>query len=48
MLNWMATITCDQIILSAICCCAVGEMMIHLLPDAVAGPGGWLVDTGDN
>ena len=41
-----ATLSFDQIALAAMACIAVREAMIVLLPDQIAGPGGWLVDTG--
>lgn len=41
------SITFDQIALSAMACIAFREVMIMFLPDAVAGPGGWLVNTHD-
>lgn len=42
---WISTISADQIMLSLLACYVIREGMIILLPDAVAGPGGWLVDT---
>lgn len=39
-------VTFDQIVLAAMACIALREGMIMLLPDRIAGPGGWLVDTG--
>ena len=39
-------LTFDQIALAAMACIAIREAMIMLLPDEIAGPGGWLVDTG--
>ncbi len=39
-------ITFDQIILAAMACVAIREVMIMCLPNSVAGPGGWLVNTG--
>ena len=41
------TITFDQIALAAMACIAAREAMIMFLPDQIAGPGGWLVDTGE-
>ncbi len=38
-------ITFDQIILAAMACVAIREVMIMALPNSVAGPGGWLVNT---
>lgn len=40
------TLSFDQIALAAMTCIAIREAMIMFLPDEVAGPGGWLVDTG--
>jgi len=41
------TITFDQIALATMSCIALRELMIIFLPDTVAGPGGWLVDTAE-
>jgi len=41
------TITFDQIVLAGMACIAFREAMIICLPNEVAGPGGWLVDTGE-
>jgi hypothetical protein len=41
-------ITFDQIILAAMACVAIREVMIMALPNSVAGPGGWLVNTGQS
>ncbi|MFT6451332.1 MAG: hypothetical protein ACJA06_000814 [Halocynthiibacter sp.] len=40
-----STITFDQIALAVMSCIAIREAMIAFLPNTVAGPGGWLVDT---
>lgn len=40
-------ITFDQIALAAMACIALREAMIMLLPDDIAGPGGWLINTGE-
>ncbi len=39
------TITFDQIALATMACIALREVMILTLPDTIAGPGGWLVNT---
>ncbi len=39
-------LSADQVILAAMACIGLREMMIMLLPDSIAGPGGWLVNTG--
>ena len=41
------TLTVDQVILATMAVLALREAMVLLLPDRVAGPGGWLVDTGE-
>lgn len=41
----LTTITFDQLALSFMTVIAVREAMIMFLPDRVAGPGGWLVNT---
>jgi len=38
-------ITFDQVALAAMACIGLREAMIIMLPDTIAGPGGWLVDT---
>jgi len=46
-MEWLTTVTFDQIALSLLTLAVVREAMIQFLPDDVAGPGGWLVDTGE-
>ncbi len=41
----LSSISADQIMLSFLAIFALREGMIAFLPDGVAGPGGWLVDT---
>jgi len=38
-------VTFDQIVLAAMSCIALRELMVILLPDSIAGPGGSLVNT---
>ena len=40
-------ITFDQIALATMSCIAIREIMIIALPDTIAGPGGWLVNTAE-
>lgn len=47
-MDWLATVTFDQVVLSLLSLVLIREALIQFLPDNVAGPGGWLVDTGDN
>lgn len=42
-----SALTIDQVILATLACFGLREAMILCLPDAIAGPGGWLVDTGE-
>lgn len=42
----LLTFSFDGILTSAIVCLVLREVMIFTLPDDVAGPGGWLIDTG--
>jgi hypothetical protein len=39
-------ISFDEIVASLLICLLVRETLILVLPDRIAGPGGWLVDTG--
>lgn len=38
-------ITFDQLALAIMTVIAIREAMITLLPNRIAGPGGWLIDT---
>ncbi|MEM9710224.1 MAG: hypothetical protein AAF871_15720 [Pseudomonadota bacterium] len=40
------TLSFDAVLTSGIVCLVLREVMIFALPDEIAGPGGWLVDTG--
>lgn len=46
-MDFISPITFDQIVLSILTLGIVREMMILMLPDHIAGPGGVLVDTSD-
>lgn len=46
-MEFLNSITFDQIALSLMTLGLLREAMIITLPNAVAGPGGWLVDTGE-
>lgn len=45
-MNFLAQISFDEIVGSLLVCLVMRELMILALPDHVAGPGGWLIDTG--
>ncbi|MEO1239988.1 MAG: hypothetical protein AAFW64_10180 [Pseudomonadota bacterium] len=40
------TLSFDGIVTSAIVCLVLREVMIFALPDEIAGPGGWFINTG--
>ncbi len=42
----LLTLSFDAVLTSAIVCLVLREVMIFALPDDVAGPGGWFIDTG--
>lgn len=42
----LAHISFDEIVGSFLACLILREIMILALPDRIAGPGGWLIDTG--
>ena len=39
-------VSADSVVASLATCLLLREAMILWLPDRIAGPGGWLVDTG--
>lgn len=41
------TITPDQVALAFLSCVFIRIVMVQFLPDHIAGPGGWLIDTGE-
>jgi len=41
-------VTFDQIAYSALAVLMIREGMIAFLPDTIAGPGGWLVNTSQD
>ena len=45
-MDWITTITFDQIGMSFLSIFMIREAMVFSLPDDIAGPGGWLIDTG--
>lgn len=38
----------DALVFSALACLALRQAMVIFLPDRIAGPGGWLIDTGSD
>ncbi len=45
-MDLFTTISFDQIGMAFLTVFVIREAMIYALPDDIAGPGGWLVDTG--
>lgn len=45
-MDWLVTISFDQIGLSFLTVFAIREILVLALPDDIAGPDGWLIDTG--
>jgi len=45
-MSFLFQISFDEIVGSFLVCLIVRETMIAALPDSIAGPGGWLIDTG--
>ncbi len=44
-MDWLAQITVGEVIMTFLACCLIHEALVFLLPDAIAGPGGWLINT---
>lgn len=45
-MDWVSTISFDQIGLSFLAVFAVRETLVFILPDNIAGPDGWFINTG--
>lgn len=45
-MDFVFTITFDSVVMSALACLALREVFLFTLPDSIAGPGGWLIDSG--
>lgn len=44
-MEWLFTVSFDTLVMSAITCLVLREVFIVALPDDIAGPGGWLIDS---
>jgi hypothetical protein len=42
----VARISFDEVALALVFCVVLREWLVATLPDRIAGPGGWLIDTG--
>ncbi|MGC9369588.1 MAG: hypothetical protein ACP5DX_08645 [Paracoccaceae bacterium] len=47
-MDFLDTITFDQIAYSLFAFALIRTLLVAFLPDRVAGPGGWLIDTGQD
>lgn len=47
-MQFLSQISFDEIAISLAICVLIRELSIAFLPDHIAGPGGWLVDTGED
>ena len=47
-MSFVTSISADQIVISLMATIALREGLILLLPDRIAGPHGWLIDTGED
>ena len=47
-MEFIQAVTMDQMLYALILTGMLREAMIFTLPDAVAGPGGWLINTGED
>lgn len=45
-MDFLSQFSFDEIAASLLACLVIRELMILALPDRIAGPGGWLIDTG--
>ncbi|MEQ3624953.1 MAG: hypothetical protein ABNH32_04150 [Marinobacter sp.] len=44
---WISEISLGDVIVTFLACCLLHELMVLCLPDRIAGPGGWLINTND-
>lgn len=47
-MEWLSRITVGEVIMAIYACCLIHEGLVLSLPDSIAGPGGWLIDTGNH
>jgi len=48
MMDFLKNITFDQIAYSLFIFALVRTLLVAYVPDSVIGPGGWLIDTGED
>jgi hypothetical protein len=44
-MSFLSTISFDDILCSVLACIIIRQAMVVVLPDSIAGPGGWLINT---
>lgn len=44
----LAQISFDDIVAALIVCFAMRAVLVRALPESMAGPGGWLIDTSND
>ncbi len=44
-MEWLSQVTVGEVIMTFLACCLVHETLVAVLPDRIAGPGGWLINT---
>lgn len=47
-MEFITQISFDEIVAALVSCILIREVLIFSLPDDVAGPGGWFIDTGSD
>jgi hypothetical protein len=43
--DFLSTVTIGDAMLAFLACCLLHETAVAVLPDRIAGPGGWFIDT---
>lgn len=46
--EFLGQVSFDEIVAAFVTCLVIREVLIFTLPDRIAGPGGWLIDTGSD
>ncbi len=47
-MQWLSQVSFDEVAAAFVACLVIREILIFALPDHIAGPGGWLIDTGSD
>lgn len=46
-MDFLFAVSFDNVVMSLITCLILREILLVTLPDHIAGPGGWFIDSGD-